>query len=125
MKNSSRIYCALLLFVALGSVVDLVVEPYGPTAAAWNGFIQAFLLMLFIYRWEAVDAVERRCRRSWVARLVTIFLPPLGHGIYLLQSGEWKTAAWLFVRFWAGIVLTAVAAGLITALIIDPTSLTN
>jgi len=123
MKKSSWIYVALLVFLALGSVVDLVVDTYGPTTTVWNGVIQGFLIMLFVYRWEAVDAVERGCRHSGVAKLVTIFLAPVGHGIHLYQSREWKPATWLFVRYWTGIVVTIFAVKLI-AVIVHPAFLT-
>ncbi len=124
MKKSSWIYVALLVFIALGSVVDVAIASYGPMVTSWSGIIQGFLIVLFIYWWEAVDAVERGCRHSGVAKLVTIFLAPVGHGIYLYQSREWKAATWLFVRYWAGMVVTFGIAGTVAALIVDPASLT-
>ena len=86
------IYVGLMVFITVGFVVDALVWTAGPTAVQWNSVVQSFGIMLFVYWWESADADQFGKRRSSLARLLTFFLPPVGHAIYLYQSRPWKSS---------------------------------
>jgi hypothetical protein len=120
MTKRNWIYLNLLVVVALGSLADAVLLPYGRPASTLSTFVQAIAIMLLVYWWEMVDAKELGHRRSTVARLLTFLIPPLGHAIYLFQSRTWKRAAGLFLLFWAGISVVAIVCAFGAALLVGP-----
>jgi hypothetical protein len=114
------IYVGLLLFIAAGAVIDAVVWPDGPPSPfTWNDVVQTIGIVALVYWWEVTDAKQLGRRQSAPARIATIFVPPLGHAIYLYQSRNWKHATLLLVLFWAGLVIVAIAAVLGVAVILD------
>jgi len=114
------IYVGLMVFITVGFVVDALVWTAGPTAMQWNSVIQAFGIMLFVYWWESADADQFGKRRTSLARLLTFFLPLVGHAIYLYQSRPWKPATALLLLFWAGVFgLLVIGALALTPLVIS------
>jgi hypothetical protein len=103
MARRDWIYLGLMVFITVGFVVDSLLRDSGPPATTWSSVIQSFVIMLFVYWWEVADANQFGIRRSPVARLVTFFLPPVGHAIYLYQGRPAKSATTIFLLFWAGI----------------------
>jgi hypothetical protein len=97
------IYVGLMVFITIGFAVDALLWSAGPTAVQWNSVVQSFGIMLFVYLWERADAAQFGKRRSSLARLLTFFLPPVGHAIYLYQSRPIRPATALFLLFWAGV----------------------
>jgi hypothetical protein len=106
------IYVGLMLWITVGFAVDALVWSAGPTARQWNSVVQSFGIMLFVYSWERADGDQFGKRRSSLARLVTFFLPPVGHAIYLYQGRPWKPATALFLLFWAGVLGLLLVGGL-------------
>ncbi|WP_333889593.1 hypothetical protein [Mycolicibacterium gadium] len=104
MAKRDWIYLGLMGFITLGLVADALLWAAGPPVTTWNAVIQSFGIMLFVYFWEIADANQSGVRRSSVARLLTFFLPPVGHAIYLYQGRPWQQATKLFLLFWAGVL---------------------
>ncbi len=103
MSKRDWIYVGLMVFITVGFAVDALLWSAGPTAVQWNSVVQSFGIMLFVYWWEIADADQFGKRRSSLARLLTFFLPPVGHAIYLYQSRPCRSATALFLLFWAGV----------------------
>jgi hypothetical protein len=120
MTKRNWIYGALLIFVTLGSVVDVVVFTQGtPSALTWNNVVQVFGIVVIVYWWEAADASALGRRQSSAARLLTILLPMVGHAIYLYQGRHWKRATALFLLYWGGVLIVYMAAVLVSTIILD------
>lgn len=113
------VYLALLAFVVAGSAIDVVVWPGGPAGFTWNDFLQTIGIVVFVYWWESADAKELGEKQSTPARLLTIFVPPVGQAIYLFQTRPWPRASGILLGFWAGLIVAGMVGYLLAAVVLD------
>ena len=86
----------------------------------WNSVIQAFESCFSSTGGRAPTPINSASAGPQLARLLTFFLPLVGHAIYLYQSRPWKPATALFLLFWAGVFgLLVVGALALTPVVIS------
>jgi hypothetical protein len=119
MTKRNWVYVALLVFVSIGAVIDIAVWPLEAPPLTWNDVVQTIGIVVFVYWWEVADAKQFGQPQSGPARVLTVFVPPLGHAIYLYQSRNWKRATVMFLLFWAGVFVAFMMVALGVALLLD------
>jgi hypothetical protein len=121
-SKRDRIYGLLLLFVAFGTVIDIIFWRAELPLITLNDLFQIVGIVVLCQLWLNADALELDLDRSSGSKIATLLLPPLGIGMHLFQTRKWQVAIPAFLLFWGGYFISNIVAGFLTVAIMDPTS---
>ncbi|MDO5613488.1 MAG: hypothetical protein Q4G14_09645 [Paracoccus sp. (in: a-proteobacteria)] len=106
-----QIYVLLLVYVAIGAVIDRTFWPDMDTMPTytWNDFIQMVGIVVLCVLWQRADADQRGQTVGSGTRLLTILLTPLGLLVYLCATRRWWGVL-VWIGFLFGIVLAYIVS---------------
>jgi hypothetical protein len=108
MNKRDKIYVLLLVFVAIGVIVDwLMLLGIFPTSSLnyWVGMIG---IIVFCRLWQNEDSTQLGHVQSVASKSLTIIFPIVGTAIHFIESRQWKSAILEFFLFWLGIIATGI-----------------
>jgi putative effector of murein hydrolase LrgA (UPF0299 family) len=105
------VYVALLVFVAIGSTLDSVYQPY-PHSYSLNDFVQMVGIIILCAWWQIEDANVREMKRGTAARIFTVLFMPVGLAIHLFQSRKAGRATIILISFILGVIGAAITGTL-------------
>ncbi|MDO5631508.1 MAG: hypothetical protein Q4G22_06690 [Paracoccus sp. (in: a-proteobacteria)] len=123
--TARQIYAVLLVYVAIGAVIDAIFwpDPEAMPPYTWNDFIQMVGIVVLCLLWQSTDANQRGQTVGSGTRLLTILLTPLGLLIYLCATRRWW-GLMVWIGFLLGIVLAYAISAFITDLLYAQSELT-
>ncbi|WP_117193728.1 hypothetical protein [Rhizobium terrae] len=105
MTKRDFIYLALLISLAIGSIIDVFTWSGEDAGYTLNDITQLVATVVLCVWWEIEDAKLRDGKAVTLTRTMTIFFAPLGLLIYFFQSRKPLAALVWFAGFIGGAVL--------------------
>ncbi len=107
------VYAVFLGFVAFGMVLDHVFWQGNPPYITWNDVIQKCGMIIFTVIWQIEDSRAFGFTRSRKGNIWTVLFTPLGLAFYLRRTRKWPAALAIWLGYWGGALLAALAVHLI------------